>query len=128
MKICLKIVIILGALIGGSPAMAQESLPADTELRLFAVEIKVGPNWDTEKAPNEQAFFSEHSANLRQLRDEGHIVMGARYSDIGLVVIAAGAKEPVHAMMEKDPSMAAGTFVYAVHEFNVFFPGLVKTP
>ena len=115
--------------VSGSRAMAQDA-PAGDEpagaLRLFAVEIKVGPNWDGSKAPNEQAFFSEHSANLKRLRDEGHIVMGARYSDIGLIVISAASPEEVTAMMEEDPSVSAGTFVFEVHSFNVFYPGLVE--
>ncbi len=28
--------------------------------------------------------------------------------------------------MEQDPSMTAQTFVFAVHDFNVFYPGLVQ--
>lgn len=103
-----------------------DSAAADTaERRLFAVEIKVGPNWDTAIAPHEQAFFSEHSAHLKELRQAGHIVMGARYSDIGLLVFSAESSESVAALMDKDPSMKAGTFVYAVHALNVFYPGQV---
>lgn len=96
------------------------------KLRLFAVEVKVGPNWDSTKSPNEQAFFAEHSANLKRLRDADHIVMGARYSDVGLIIFAAGSAEEVREMMSQDPSMAAGTFKYEVHSFNVFFPGTVN--
>ena len=111
----------------GIQAYAQsEDGAAPEALSLFAVEIKVGPNWDTAKAPNEQAYFAEHSANLNRLRAEGHIVMGARYSDIGLIVISAASAEDVRAMMSEDPSMAAGTFVFEVHAMNVFYPGLVQ--
>ena len=99
----------------------------EAKLALFAVEIKVGPSWDNAKSPNEQAFFKEHSANLKRLRDEGHIVMGARYSDKGLVIFSASSTEEVRDMMEEDPAMKAGTFVYEVHAFNVFYPGLVQT-
>lgn len=100
---------------------------AGTELRLFAVEITVGPAWDDSKAPGDQAFFKEHSANLKRLRTAGHIVMGARYSDKGLVVFSARSADEVRAHMEQDPSMAAGTFKYEIHPFNVFYPGLVKS-
>lgn len=95
--------------------------------KLFAVEIKVGPNWDSAKKPHEQAFFKEHSKNLKKLRESGHIVMGARYSDIGLIIFSATSVEQVKTFMEKDPSMSAGTFKYEVHKFNVFYPGHVKT-
>ena len=99
---------------------------AEVERRLFAVEIKVGPNWDTSKPPNEQAFFKEHSSNLRSLREAGHIVMGARYSDIGLIIFSARSAEDVRALMSQDPSMTAETFKYEVHPLNVFYPGLVQ--
>ena len=94
--------------------------------QLFAVEIKIGPNWDSSIAPNEQEFFSEHSANLKSLREAGHIVMGARYSDIGLLIFSARSAEEVGVLMSQDPSMTAGTFRYEVHLLNVFYPGLVQ--
>ncbi|MDX1507630.1 MAG: YciI family protein [Woeseiaceae bacterium] len=90
--------------------------------QLFAVQVTVGPNWDTALAPHEQAFFKEHSDNLKQLRNAGHIVLGARYSDIGLVIFSAASADDVRAFMDKDPSMDAGTFKYEVHPFNVFYP------
>ncbi|MCW8999995.1 MAG: YciI family protein, partial [Kangiellaceae bacterium] len=95
--------------------------------KLFAVEIKVGSNWDKSKSPSEQRFFKEHSVNLQQLRKAGHIVMGARYSDIGLIIFSANSADEVKAFMEKDPSMSAGTFKYEVHPLNVFYPGMVGT-
>ena len=98
---------------------------ADDDLSLFAVEVTVGPNWDGDKAPHEQAFFKEHSDNLKQLRSAGHIVMGARYSDVGLILFSARSADDVRAFMDKDPSMEAGTFQYDVHPFNAFYPGTV---
>ena len=111
-----------------SPALAQvASAPAAAaEPLLFAVEIKVGPKWDASKAPQEQAYFREHSANLRRLREGQHLVVGARYSDKGLIVVAAPDASAVKAMMDQDPSFAAGTFVYEVHPMNVFYAGELK--
>lgn len=111
---------------GGRGAATAESQPAPAELRLFAIEITVGPGWDASKPPNAQAYFAEHSANLRRLREAGQLVMGARYSDKGLIVVRAGSPEEVHAMMAQDPSIGAGTFRYAVHPFAVFYPGTVE--
>ena len=101
--------------------------PADS-LPLFAIQVRVGPKWDLTKAPHEQALFREHSANLKRLRDAGHLVMGARYSDIGLVVLAAESEESARAMIDADPSIAAGTFTYEVHPFSVFYSGTVRSP
>ncbi|MEM8984168.1 MAG: YciI family protein [Pseudomonadota bacterium] len=124
------------AVIGTLLALAYVSLHAlqigrvaaadEAQKTLFAVEINVGPNWDDAKSPNQQAFFREHSANLKRLRDAGHIVLGARYADIGLIVFSATSAEEVRAFMADDPAMAAGTFKYDVHRFSVFYPGLVQ--
>ena len=114
---------------GVPPARAQPAsgpAAAAPDLPLFAIEIKVGPRWDPSKAPQEQAFFREHSANLRRLRDNGSVVLGARYADKGLVVVAAASAEDARRMMDADPSVAAGTFVFEVHPFNVFYPGAVS--
>jgi len=120
-------VLIFGVCALESVAQSETTTAADADLKLFAVEVTTGPGWDDSKAPNEQAFFKEHSANLKRLRGEGHIIMGARYSDKGLLIFSALSMDDVRAMMDQDPSMTAGTFVYAVHAFNVFYPGLVQT-
>ena len=42
-------------------AKAQETKPADS---LYIVTYTTGPAWDASKAPHEQPYFKEHSANL----------------------------------------------------------------
>jgi uncharacterized protein YciI len=106
---------------------AASSADGDTQ-RTFAVEIRTGPGWDARKPPQEQAQFREHSAHLRRLRDAGHIVLGARYSDKGLLVVAAADVAAVRALFEADPSMQAGTFVFEVHPLAVFYGGCVQPP
>lgn len=83
------------------PALPQDVQPAP-DLQLFAIEIKVGPKWDAAKPPHEQALFREHSANLRRLREAGTLVIGARYSDKGLVVLSATSLAEARAMMDQD--------------------------
>ena len=111
-------------------AAAQPAPPTAAsvpELPLFAVEITTGPKWDTTKPPPDQAYFREHSAVLKRLREAGHLVMGARYADKGLVVLAAENEAAARAMMNDDPSMKAGTFKYEVHAFNVFYGGTLQS-
>jgi len=113
----------------GSQAAAQADAKADVkpeaDTRLFAVEIRTGPKWDPALPPPQQAYFKEHSANLRQLREAGRLVLGARYSDKGLVILSAASADEARALMNQDPAITHGTFVYELHEFNVFYAGNV---
>ena len=95
---------------------------------LYAAIFKTGPRWDSAKPPNEQPFFKEHSANLANLRAAGTIVIGARYADVGLVVVSAANETAARALFDTDPSLGAGTFALEVHRFSVFYPGTVGTP
>ena len=126
MRISFKLLLAFSIIVFTCSALHASS-ESETKMKLFAVEIKVGPNWDRSKAPNKQAYFKEHSKNLKKLREAGHIIMGARYSDIGLIIFSARSPEEVKAFMAKDPSMSAGTFKYEVHTLNVFYPGLVQS-
>jgi len=102
--------------------------PATPPARLYAAVYKTGPKWDAAKPPGEQAFFKDHSAHLAKLRAAGTIVMGARYADVGLIVVSAASEADARKMFEVDPSVAAGTFAVDVHRFSVFYSGFVGTP
>lgn len=113
---------------GSAPAAAPPASTtsvAEVDLPLFAVEIKTGPKWDGAKPPQDQAYFREHSANLRRLREAGHIRLGARYGDKGLIVLAATTADEARAWMNADPAMQHGTFAFELHPFAVFYGGSV---
>ena len=118
---------ILGVLVA-SVALAQPAPAAtiDPAANLYAVEIRTGANWDATKPAHEQAHFREHSAILKRLRDQGHLVLGARYSDKGLLVLRAATDQDAHAMLADDPSIRAKVFGYELHPFNVFYGGSVQ--
>ena len=101
--------------------------PATPPAPLYAAVYKTGPKWDAAKPPGEQAFFKDHSAHLGKLRAAGTIVMGARYADVGLIVVAAASEVDARKHFEVDPSVVAGTFTVDVHRFSVFYPGFVGT-
>jgi uncharacterized protein YciI len=109
------------------PASAA-ALSAPAAEQLFVVEIKTGPAWDSTKPPQEQARFREHSAHLRLLREQGHLVMGARFADKGHLVLRAASPAAARALMDEDPSMRERTFTYELHEFRVFYGGSVAVP
>lgn len=117
--------------LGAGSRRATAQTPAETSVppaTLFAVEFRTGKNWDKAKRPLEQAYFREHSANLKRLRDTGRLVVGARYSDKGLVVLTADSEADVRALVDADPSVQNQVFEYAVHPFHVFYNGCLEAP
>jgi uncharacterized protein YciI len=111
-----------------APAASAAQASAEPVLLLFAIEIKTGPAWDNSRAPQDQAHFREHSLHLRRLREQGVLVMGARYADKGLVVMRAANESEAHALLKGDPSIQAGVFQYELHEFRVFYGGTLAAP
>ena len=90
---------LVAAVLATALVIAQSPAPAPAA-PLYAAIYKTGPKWDAAKPPNEQAFFREHSANLAKLRAAGTIVMGARYADIGLVVVTAANVDDARAAQD----------------------------
>ena len=121
----------LSAALLAAPFAAAEAAPQAPAAQpaaakpLFAIEFRTGPKWDAARKPHEQDGFAGHSANLKRLRDAGALLLGARYSDKGLVVLTADSEASARAEIDGDPSVAAGTFVYELHALRVFYPGCV---
>ncbi len=105
------------------PASAPAASAAAPALRLFAVEIRTGAQWNSALPPNQQPLMREHSANLRKLREEGRIRVGARYGEVGLIVLEAATIDEARAWMDADPAMRAGVFRFEIHPLGVIFPG-----
>jgi len=131
MKLAIAFVVAaLGCAAFAQPALAADgsaSTPASGAARpLFAVEIRTGPRWNAALPPGQQPLMREHSAHLRRLRDEGRIRLGARYGEVGLVVIEAATIDEARAWMEADPSMRGGTFRFEIFPFSVFYGGAVE--
>lgn len=107
-----------------APASAPAKAPAND---VFALVFRTGPAWDKAKPPHEQAFFADHSKNLRELRAEGRLLLGGRYSDLGLVLVRAASAGEARALADRDPSVKNGTFQAEVHPFYAFMTGCVGT-
>ena len=116
MLIALLITIVAAAL--SSLAHAEEG---EKRGSLFIVHFSTGPSWDQSKPPGDQDGFSEHSANLRQLRTEGTILFGARYEEFGMIIIRASSLEVANELIESDPGVQSGIFVFTVAPINVFY-------
>lgn len=105
---------------------AADPTPAAPAPKLYAVTITTGPGWDGQKAPNEQKFFKEHSANLARMRAESTLVLGGRYAEKGLLLMRAPDEAAVRAQLAQDPSITAGTFQALIEEFRPFYHGNTK--
>lgn len=124
------VVLLLG--LNGLPlanALAQTPAAVTTttpQAKLYAVELKTGPQWDANKPAHEQSKFREHSANLKAIRDQGRLVLGARYADKGLIIVESATEQEARALFEQDASIAEGVFAYTIFEFNVFYSGTLN--
>lgn len=110
---------ILALILVGMPG--TELAAADSG-ELYIVHFALGPAWDKGKPPNEQEGFAGHSQNLGRLRKQGVIALGARYGDLGMIVVRADSEEGARALVADDPGVAAGIFTYDVQPFSVFYP------
>ena len=124
----LQTTLALGALCAATTSAAQSaaSAAAAASKPLFAVEFRTGPAWNPALPPGQQAYMREHSANLKKLRDEGRIRIGARYGEVGLVVLEAATIDEARAWIEADPAVKSGTFRFELHPFGVFYGGTVQ--
>lgn len=92
---------------------------------LWAVRFTTGPGWQAEIAPGAQVGFASHSRNLTRLRNEGRILMGGRYGEVGLILIRAASAAEVHTMLAPDSSVAAGVFKADVSAWRTIYDGAV---
>lgn len=95
---------------------------------LFVVHFETGPNWDSSLDPADQPGFREHSMNLGQLRKNGVIAFGARYEDAGMIFLKAQSLDAAEAIVDADPGVRSGIFVYRIALLNVFYPWRADTP
>jgi len=109
----------------GAPVAPPPPPPKAPVNDTFAATFRTGPAWDPAKAPQDQAAFAAHSQNLRALRNEGRLLLGGRYGELGLVVLRAASLDEARSFVERDPSVKAGTFAVDVQPFYPFMPGCV---
>ena len=105
-----------------SPVPAPPS-PATAPPRLYAVRLSTGPSWDAAKSPNDQTGMKEHSANLARLRREGTLVLGARFGELGLLVLRVPDEAAVRTQLAPDPTVASGVFKVQIDVFSPFAHG-----
>ena len=96
---------------------------APTPPRLYAVRLSTGPAWDAAKSPNDQTGMKEHSAHIARLRREGTLVLGARFGELGLLVLRVPDEAAVRAQLAPDPTVASGVFKVQIDLYSPFAHG-----
>ena len=110
-------------------ALTLTALVANAQIdSLFIVTYTTGSAWDTNKQPQEQPWFKEHSANLSKLRKEGIIKAGARYADKGIIVVAAKTILAAREFIFADAAVVNKLFVADIQKLNVFYEGCLERP
>jgi len=105
-------------LLCGGALQAQEMPDA-----VFAVTFRTGLAWDAVKPPDEQARFADHSANLRELRAAGNILLGGRFGDVGLILLKAANETEARALIARDPAVQTGVIQADVNAWSPFMSG-----
>jgi uncharacterized protein YciI len=113
-----KFVFIILTLLISTSATGEDANSA----QLFIIHFETGPQWNESLQPQEQTQFREHSTNLNRLRKEKVIVFGARYSDLGLIIVTAESLSVARSIIEKDPGVQSGIFDFRIEPLNVFYP------
>ena len=104
------------------PLLLALLAPADA---VYAVTIRTGPAWDQNKPPSEQVHFRTHSQNLFKLRQEGRIVLGGRYGEVGLILVRAANEKEARELFAADSSLTQGVFRAEFQVWRTIFDGAV---
>lgn len=92
----------------------------------FVALYTVGNLWDKDVEPQNQPYFKEHSAFLSKLRKEETIILGARFSDTGMIVLKAADLESAKALLHQDVAIQNELFTVEVHPFYPFYKGCLE--
>lgn len=111
---------IASALLGFS-MFASAAAETPTPSNYFIVHFELGPAWDEQLAAHAQVGFKAHAENLQSLRKQGVIVFGARYQDLGVIVLVADDLPSAEQIAKTDPGVQAGIFDYRIAPLKIFF-------
>lgn len=92
----------------------------------FIALYTLGETWDTEKQPQDQVYFKEHSAFLQQLRNAEQITVGARYAATGMLILRAKDLATVKDLLHSDVAVQNQLFNVEVQAFSPFYKGCIE--
>jgi len=130
-KLFITLLPLAGIFIFSKPHTAEIQKPAVAQTaetgKLFIVHFTIGENWDKDKPANEQKYFKHHSENLRALRAENKLLLGARYADKGMIIIRASDEVGARKLIEQDSTVIHHVFNFELHAFQPFYYGCIES-
>ena len=112
-------------LVGAYGAGRISAAPVQTPM--WVMMFTPGPAWDSTRAPNEQAHFANHSANLARLRSEGRIRLGGRFGPWGLILVDASSEAQARAYFAPDSTLSSGVFRGEFYAWSTIYSGSLGT-
>jgi hypothetical protein len=122
-RITLLISIVTVSVIGFSTIEKKE---ISVEEQYFILHYTPGPEWNHEKAPNEQARFTGHSQFLSSIRASGRAIIGGRYANKGMIIFTARDQAEADSLFSTDPSVEYGTFTAEIYPISFFYKGTIE--
>ncbi len=107
----------------GMPRAQPASAAATPPPPLFLAQLSLGPGWEANKPPQEQAGFREHSANLARMRRSGAMLFGARTKALGWMILTATDLESAKREFADDPMVQRQAFALEVEPLMAFYRG-----
>lgn len=92
----------------------------------FVALYTLGDSWDSSKSPGEQIYFKEHSSHLSKLRSDSIIVIGARYSDTGMLILKSKNLAEAKSLLLEDIAVKNNLFRVEIHPFQPFYKGTLE--
>lgn len=87
----------------------------------FVVERRSGPQWDPDRALEEQSGWVEHAAFMDRLVEEGFVVLGGPLADELRVILAIEATDAdeVRDVLGRDPWSGSHLIVESVDAWTI---------
>lgn len=104
------------------PAFEAPAASSTTMTQYYMVFLRRGPAWTSARPPETTKVSQGHMANIARLQAEGKLVVAGPLDDVngganrltGLFVFRTASAEETKELVETDPAVAAGRFVYEI--------------
>jgi|SRR6266568_762994 len=111
--------LLVAVLLAAASAVAE---PPKIEMTKYhIVFLRRGPAWTAEQTPEVKAILDGHFKNMQRLAAEGKLVVAGPFLDqsgekalAGLFIFRIETMDAAKALVETDPAVKAGRFVYDI--------------